>query len=135
MKEKKIEEKIIAYFTDQEGVIALMLFGSFSKGNQTSRSDVDIAVLYEHSKLPNKLDLIEFKEGLSESLEREVDLICLNTANPIIGMQIYTSGKYLLNKNKFASDSFFTNLFVDYIELKELRKPMEDTILKRKVDG
>jgi predicted nucleotidyltransferase len=133
MNSEEIQKQIITFFLEQEGMLALMLFGSYAKGNPTDRSDVDIAVFYEHANIPNQLDILDMKESLSEILSRDVDLICLNTANPVIGMQIYKTGKTIFNKNSTALDIFFTNLFIQYIEVKEMRKPMEEAILKRKI--
>src|SRR5262245_18342390 len=120
MEISSIEKIIIDYFRKQEGVIALLLFGSFAKGTATAQSDVDVAVLYRHENLPSQWDLIDMQETLSGQIALNVHVVCLNRANPIIGMHIYRTGKLLLNNQKQKLDIYYMWLFEEYIELKEL---------------
>lgn len=54
-------------------VSELGLFGSFVRGEQKYRSDIDILV--EYSELPDLLKLIELENRLQKLLKRKVDLI------------------------------------------------------------
>lgn len=54
-------------------VIELGIFGSFVRGEQKKRSDIDILV--EYSELPDLLKLIELENRLQKLLKRKVDLI------------------------------------------------------------
>ena len=54
-------------------VSELGIFGSFVRGEQKKRSDIDILV--EYSKLPDLLKLIELENRLQKLLKRKVDLI------------------------------------------------------------
>lgn len=65
-------------------------------------------------------------------LHRPVDLVCLNTADTIIASQVLKNYKILMVKDQKALSKYFMRVVVDYAELKELRKPMEDNILKRR---
>jgi predicted nucleotidyltransferase len=51
----------------------LGIFGSFVRGEQKKRSDIDILV--EYSELPDLLKLIELENRLQKLLKRKVDLI------------------------------------------------------------
>lgn len=73
----------------------------------------------------------DMQAELSDIFGHDVDLICLNEADPIIGMQIYKNGN-LLNRSGSGLSNYFIKLFEQYIEIKTLRKPMEDDILNRK---
>ena len=42
---KELKEKIIEYFRDKKGVIAVYLYGSIVTGKNVMDSDVDIALL------------------------------------------------------------------------------------------
>jgi predicted nucleotidyltransferase len=108
------------------------LFGSYARQTETPQSDVDIAILCEGAHIPDGFQLIAWREALSTLLQKDVDLVCLNSASPIIGMQVYKNGKALLITNPREYARYQTRLFVEYIELKELRAPMEKNILKRK---
>jgi len=129
---ESIEETVVDYFETLPQVISVVLFGSYAQDRANPQSDVDIAILCERAHLPDPLTLIAWREDLSSLLHKEVDLVCLNTASPIIGMQVHKNGKELLVKNRQEQAKYQMMLFTDYAELKELRAPMEKEILKRK---
>jgi predicted nucleotidyltransferase len=135
MTDKMLETSIRSFFNQDDSVHSSILFGSFASDRQHDDSDVDIAVLFDPTCIPEKMKLFEMCESLSDFLSRDVDLICLNTADPIIGMQVYKSGRVITNRNNRALQNYFSRLMIDYIEIKEIRKSMEEGILKRKIDG
>jgi len=100
MSAHNVEEIIRSVFANQKHIVSVILFGSFATGKQTPKSDVDIAVLYDYSCVPSQWDLLDLKETISGNIGRDVDLVCLNTANPIIAMQVYKSGKVIINNNQ-----------------------------------
>jgi predicted nucleotidyltransferase len=127
-----IEKVILDYFVKIPHIISITLFGSFARKAENAQSDVDIAVFWEQGHVPDGLLLISRREELSVLLHKDVDLVCLNTASPIIGMQVYKNGKLLKVNDTREYAGYQIRLFVDYAELKELRAPMEKNILKRK---
>lgn len=129
---KDIEKIIVDYFQNKPGIISVILFGSYARNAATRESDVDIAVLFERSQIPKPLTLIDWREEISTLIHKDVDLVCLNAASPIIGMQVYKNGKKLIERDARQYAIYQIMLFSDYAELKELRTPMERDILKRK---
>lgn len=127
-----LEKNIQDFFFLKTQVLSADLFGSFAENRATEESDVDIAILCDPAQLPSGLELIAWREELSEILKKEVDLLCLNTASPIIGMQVDQKRKNIFIKNQLQYSQYQMRLFSDYAELKELRAPMEQQILKRK---
>jgi len=128
-----LEKKILGFFEKIPHVILIVLFGSYAQGQASEQSDVDVAVLFDRSHVPQSGSLIEWREDLSAVLEKDVDLVCLNTTSPILGMQVHNHGKDLSVKNPMERDRYEMRLFKEYAELKELRAPMEKDILKRKL--
>ncbi len=64
------------------------VFGSYVKGNQKEKSDLDILVEFEpHAKL-SLLDVSGLEIDLSELLGVNVDLVEKQTLKPYIGKQI-----------------------------------------------
>ena len=59
------------YLKDKYGVERIAIFGSFAKGNQTPKSDIDILVQLTK---PIGLDFMELADYLEEILGRKVDL-------------------------------------------------------------
>ena len=132
---KKLASTVKHILGQSKGVVAIILFGSQARGQAKSGSDIDIAVLFEHNAIPDALEMIAVRQELSEQLHKEVDLVCLNTADPILKMQVYQYGKILFKDDEKAYHYYLIKLFNEYMELKELRKPMEEQILKRTFYG
>ncbi len=130
-----MKDIILESLEKEKGINTVVLFGSYAKSMPREQSDVDIALLYQKELVPDSMILVELRERLSEKLKREVDIICLNTASPIIAMQVVKHGKILLNKNPRLYENYLVNLFTDYADLKLMRKPLEENILKRKYYG
>lgn len=128
-----ISAVIKKFFQEVEGIYCINLFGSFAKGTQTSQSDIDIAILFAPKQIPSKLDLLYWKQELSDLLHREIDIICLNDASPILGMQVEQTNIPIVMTNETAYANYVIYLYSSYAELKELRAPMEKQILSRRI--
>jgi uncharacterized protein len=61
------------------GVESLSLFGSVARGENTGRSDIDLAVKLDHRMMPSGFHyagrLEELRERLEETLGRPVDVV------------------------------------------------------------
>ena len=72
---------------DKYGVTALYLYGSFSRDRASDSSDVDIMV-----DVPRRFKKFknyrEMKYYLEQSLNREVDLVYMDSMNPVIKEEI-----------------------------------------------
>jgi hypothetical protein len=75
------------------------------------------------------------RENLVDLFHKEVDLVCLNSASPIIGMQVLKYGKCVLGMDQKLLHIYQMTLFTDYCDLKKLRQPMEEDISNRKFYG
>jgi len=71
---------------ERYGVSALWLFGSYVRGEQRSRSDLD--VLVEFVRPPTLWEFSALQRHLSETLGLSVDLVMKSTLKPAIGRQI-----------------------------------------------
>ncbi len=93
-----IEQVLKDFFITQPMVQTAILYGSFSKGNETAASDVDIAVGGSSLFSPDMLaDLIL---ELAKLLNREIDLVDLNRINGTILTQILTKGTLIKRENR-----------------------------------
>ncbi len=119
----------------QKDLCTLLVFGSFSAGRATAHSDVDVAVLYRADAVPSSLQRLDLQQDLADLLQRDVDLIILNHADPIIAAQIDQNGELLVNKDVRLWDEQRVRILTSYAELKEIRKPMEEGILERRFYG
>lgn len=72
-KVKKLLREHKAEVQEKYNVRKIGVFGSFVRGEQKKRSDIDILV--EYSEIPDLLKLIELENKLQKLLKRKVDLI------------------------------------------------------------
>lgn len=104
--------------------------GSFAKGTARPDSDVDVAALFDRT--PDFMETLDLRERLSALLRRETDLVVLNDAGPIIGMQALKTGiRLFARKNEY--EEFFVRTLNEYDDLKRLRAPIEEAVLKRRI--
>ena len=87
---EEIKKKLEEYFSQNEKIDTVLLFGSFSKGTFNENSDIDIAV---HSQLPLDYETLStIQTELSLLCHREIDLSDLAQAEGIFLYQIMTTG-------------------------------------------
>jgi predicted nucleotidyltransferase len=60
------------FFKKEFGVEAVILFGSYARGEETSTSDIDILIDVKKKSFDNR---IKFKEFLEEYFKRKVDVL------------------------------------------------------------
>ena len=78
------------FFLSREDFLLVFLFGSYARGLSTDESDVDIAILFKQP--PDFYGVNEIKGQLSGFLRKEVDILILNTASPILKLQVLKYG-------------------------------------------
>ena len=98
MAELKIEE-LKRYFSrrDKLGVVSVYLFGSHALGRSHRESDIDLGVLLNHSRYPQRRDRFEMRIRLSSELiaelgQQAVDVVILNDVPPQLGRRIVHQG-------------------------------------------
>lgn len=125
-----IEKTLKAFFNNDSDIRLAFLIGSFAKGTARKDSDVDVAVLFSPYK--DVQNALELKERLSLLLKKDVDMVVLNVAGPVIKMQVLKSG-ILLHSNKNAYENFFTVTVNEYDDLKFFRSGIEENVLRRRI--
>lgn len=121
-------KKLLEYLPLQQNILLAFVFGSFASRDVTSMSDLDIALLFER-----KVDFSgvgSMREELADLLGIDVDIVVLNTAAPVIKMQVLKKGRLLHVKERRAYNEFFVTTVKEYDDLKRNRKEVEDHILK-----
>lgn len=84
-------EKLKPFFTNEKGVLAAYLFGSFARGTQRPGSDLDIALLMdERSKALDRKTLSDyFLPVLGRLTRQDVHLIFLNEASYLVRREVF----------------------------------------------
>ena len=125
-----MKENLEKFSVQQKDFLLVFLFGSFARGFSRDESDVDVAIMFE--KVPDFFRLDDLKDQLSRRAGKEVDILTLNTASPIIKMQVLRYG-VLVKRDKRTYNDFFVSTFNQYIDLKYLRKEIEENLLKGRI--
>lgn len=76
---QRLKPKIVRILK-KKGIKKAGIFGSYAKGNQKKKSDIDI--LIQPPKKMNLFDFVGVKLNLEESLHKKVDLISYNGIRP-----------------------------------------------------
>ena len=83
LRKRGLEEKLVK-ICEENDIVFLAIFGSFVRGEQKSKSDVDMAIEFDKNKPKSLLDLIHVENELSKILKRKVDLGIFSSINPYI---------------------------------------------------
>ncbi len=89
---------IVRYLEQIPSLAAAYVFGSAARGTMKQTSDIDIALLFSNATtIPDRLHLMV---DLSRIAERNVDVIIMNDASPMLYHEIISTGKLIFEKDK-----------------------------------
>ena len=80
------------------GIAFLAVFGSFARGENTPKSDLDLLVRFSDRK--SLLDMVRIEREMSESLGVKVDLLTENAISPYLREGIKKSMKVVYNSER-----------------------------------
>jgi predicted nucleotidyltransferase len=118
------EAGLVDFLSTQPDVVAAYFFGSLAEGRATPHSDVDVAILLADGS--DSLAVGDRQLQLMGELEcfadREVDVVMLNTAPPILQHQVLRYGRLLCERDRRARVDFEVRAGQVYADL----RPMHD---------
>jgi predicted nucleotidyltransferase len=126
-------DTIKEHLDDRFGLDALWLFGSEAIGSAGPFSDIDLAGLF-HSR-PSALDLLEARDALGALLGRDIDLVDLERASPIVAMQVLRHGRLLVDANPRRRHQAVSATASRYEDLRIVRREAERAMLERIRNG
>jgi predicted nucleotidyltransferase len=124
--EVDIIERLREYFSQRKDIPFVFLFGSHVRGKTFRESDIDIAIYFKEGYSFESIKKI-WRE-LEKILKKDLDIVVLNTASPLIGYAAIR-GKaiaindyrayldYMLSVSQEAED--FREVFTDMFRLRE----------------
>ncbi len=92
---KRILERELPEIRKKYGVKRLGIFGSYIRGEETPRSDLDILIEFEEDTRISLIDFIELEYYLSDILGVKVDLVEKKALKPRIGKRILEEVVYI----------------------------------------
>ncbi|MGA1863794.1 MAG: type VII toxin-antitoxin system MntA family adenylyltransferase antitoxin [bacterium] len=134
-----LKEKIIKYFKNKKGIIAVYLFGSYAKGKECHSSDIDIGILLdrnhleyqEHKKTIIKKSIME----LGRILRNDIHPVILNSAGEELLRQIFSNGKCLLINDPEELSRFKMVMFSRITDFAYYRDKMQSGLIKKVTKG
>jgi uncharacterized protein len=126
-----IKKAIVNYMVKEKGILCVYLFGSAASGKENRFSDIDIAVLFDdnvdrQSYCEHALSVMD---GLSAALDKNVDIVVLNTANSFLKFRIIKSGVRLYERPDRGSRSFEARSVVEYFDFSPIREMLEKALV------
>jgi len=124
-------KKLATLFENEKNILVAYLFGSYARGYETVQSDVDIAVLL--SEVPEKLleYYLHLERKLAEALEKDVDLVFLNDAPPLLKYQVIKYGRLLFSRNERIRVMFEAKSLCEYLDFSRALKRYDECFMKR----
>ncbi len=123
--------KILELAKSKTEIAALYLFGSAVVDRLTPESDIDLGILFEQK--PSAIELIRLQEEFTNTLAVQADIVDLDAVSPILRMQVLKNGIRIFTRNETRVHAFFVRAVNEYDDLKRVRKPIEDNILKGRI--
>jgi len=122
---KKCKDILMKY----EDIVFSYIFGSYAQGSIRGNSDIDIAIY-----LKKDIDIdtyLEIKMNLSEVLKREVDLVILNNAPPLLKYEIYKNNILLFSRDKTLESKYKVKTLFEYSDIKRYLNLSYDKTIER----
>lgn len=107
-------------------VLAVYRFGSSATGTEHRGSDIDLAFLP-----PAPIDPVrryDLQQELSAALKREVDLVDLRIASPVLAIQVISTGRLLHDGDPAARGAFEDLVYSTYARLNEERRAILERV-------
>jgi uncharacterized protein len=102
--EEEIEE-----FCQRHHITKLMLFGSVLRGEETTKSDIDILITFAPEYIPGFLKFSFIQRELSTLFGRKVDLSTANSLSRYFRQQILETAEVIYEKKRLKMTKFVYN--------------------------
>jgi len=83
LKKEGLEEKLVK-ICEENDIVFMAIFGSFVRGEQKNKSDIDVAIEFDKNRGKSLLDLVRVENELSKIFKRKVDLGIFSSLSPYI---------------------------------------------------
>jgi predicted nucleotidyltransferase len=118
-------------FKKHKDIEKAYLFGSFVKNKTTKYSDVDLAVLLSSGVANSKYSQIQIEliSALTDTLNKNCDVIILNNAGTFLKFRVIKEGKIIYEKKNNAFHSFEAKSMLEYFDFLPIRKRLASAVI------
>lgn len=121
----EIEKRLSDYFATSAtaaSVVSAYLFGSEASGRAHADSDVDVAVLLDRERLPQRADRARAAVDLTSDLiavlhRNEIDVVVLDDVSPELAVRALEEGRRVFCRDPEADFRFRLQARLRYIDL------------------
>lgn len=113
-----------------EGLQLVYIFGSVSKNNTHRNSDIDVAFLALNAM--KALERYKLKTELEVLVNNDLDLVDLINAGSVLKAEVIYGGTLIFSSLSEDDRLFYeSRVMEDYLDYKELIRPLEEDIIRR----
>jgi predicted nucleotidyltransferase len=122
-----------ALLADQR-IAAAILFGSAAKGTARPSSDLDVGVVAASAEDAAALEAryLNLVAELSAVAEREVHLVLLDRADPVIGRQAFAHGRTLFERDRKRRADVLERILTEYFDGEYHRRMRSEALERRR---
>jgi len=117
--DKELIEILKKFFSDRQEIMFAWLFGSYANGHNNCYSDIDIAVYIRDNILLDDVDwYLGLKADIMELVNKEVDLVLLNNAKPMIKHVANMQKIILLSRDELFEAEYSLRVIKEYNDVR-----------------
>lgn len=118
-KDYELINNLKIFFATRQELLFAWLFGSVATGKVNRFSDVDVAIYVSDKKLLDDFDwYLELKVKLMDIAKREVDLVILNTASPLVKHVANMQKVILLSRAELFEAEYSLGIIKEYNDVR-----------------
>ena len=110
----EVFKKLKEFLEKDPNIVFAIVFGSAVRGKLRKDSDIDVAIYVKNELEP--LKYLELMSKLSDLVKREVHLVILNSASPLLRHQVMKEREILFIKDFDTYAKFREKTMTDYDE-------------------
>lgn len=128
-------EKMQDYFSKQKDVVAAYLFGSYAGRKETSRSDLDIGIVFTQSSTPyrRQFKIANDLEKLIDGPEVEVNEFS-SLSSPVFLISALKGGRLICENNPLARRRFEVKVMQEFSDNQKYRS-IQYSYLDKRIRG
>lgn len=97
LKDNKTAAKITKICQEND-IVMMSVFGSYARGEQRAKSDVDVLIKFEKGKERGLIELVHLKRNFQNVFKRKTDLLTIGGLSPYLKKDILNEMKVLYEK-------------------------------------
>ncbi|KGG79483.1 DNA polymerase beta [Caloranaerobacter azorensis H53214] len=124
-----ILEEIKKVLFSKGNIVFAYVFGSCARNTMTENSDIDIAIYLKDKEISID-DYLSLKVELEDKIKKEIDLVILNEAQPLVKHEVFIEGIRLFSRDETLESNFKVHTVFEYEDTKKLREKFYNSMIE-----